>query len=193
MQTKYGKAGINSEGYYTIHSTKEGNHGKKLHRLIFEEFYQITLPSNIVIHHCDHNKLNNNIWNLIPMTREEHTAYHSQFLEFSEETRAKMSKAHKGKKLSETHIQMLKERFSGKGNPNYGKKTSKETKQKISDKTRKYKFCGQNVYFKKNLASADSPRRCFEMRYERYTLPIGWFNEWVSCEIIHNLIEEAIS
>ncbi len=34
IETKYGKANINNKGYYQIVSSKEGNFGKKLHRLI---------------------------------------------------------------------------------------------------------------------------------------------------------------
>ena len=76
MRTKYGRAIITKHGYYEINSTKEGNFGKKLHRLIFEDFYQCKLPEDIVIHHEDGNKLNNEIWNLVPMTHAEHTVLH---------------------------------------------------------------------------------------------------------------------
>lgn len=76
IKTKFGRASINGDGYYQIRSRKEGNMGKYLHRLIFEDFYQIKLPSNIFIHHDDEDKTNNEMWNLIPMTREEHTKLH---------------------------------------------------------------------------------------------------------------------
>ena len=105
IQTKYGTAHLNEEGYYIIKTSKEGNHNKKLHRLIFEDFYQIKLPSHIVIHHDDGNPQNNEIWNLIPMTKGEHTALHSRGNTWSigkivsEETRLKMSKAHQGKNI----------------------------------------------------------------------------------------------
>ena len=72
MKTKFGTVKISSDGYYQIKSKKEGNFGKKLHRLIFEDFYQIKLPKHIIIHHDDGDKLNNEIWNLIPMTIGEH-------------------------------------------------------------------------------------------------------------------------
>ena len=95
---------------------------------------------------------------------ENHPLYGKQL---SEETREKISKAHKGKKLSDFarraislgHIgifsgenhpmygkhhteetkQKLRERMSGKNNPNYGKPMSEEQKQKISQ-TKKDKY-----------------------------------------------------
>ena len=48
MITKFGTAKI-YRGYYIITSRKEGNHGKFLHRLIFEDFYKIKLPKHIII------------------------------------------------------------------------------------------------------------------------------------------------
>ena len=69
IQTKYGTARISRDGYFRIISGKEGNYGKHLHRLIFEDFYKIKLPKHIQIHHDDGDKLNNNIWNLIPLSR----------------------------------------------------------------------------------------------------------------------------
>lgn len=191
MKTKFGNARLSNEGYYVISSTKEGNHGKKLHRLIFEDFYQIILPSDMHIHHNDGNKTNNEIWNLIPMTNSEHIRLHKKGCKMSDDFKRKMSKIHKGKKLSSEQVEEIRQRTQGEGNPMYGKHHDIETKQKISEKVRKYDFCGRNVYFKRNLADADNPRRCFEMRYNRWTLPIGWFMEWISCEIINDLIEEA--
>lgn len=77
LQTPFGTANLDSNGYYHITSRKEGNHGKYLHRLIFEDFYKIILPDNIFIHHNDENPLNNNIWNLIPLTKKEHNMLHN--------------------------------------------------------------------------------------------------------------------
>ena len=42
--------------------------------------------------------------------------------------------ANKGRKLSEEHKQLLRERFSGENNPNYGKHTSEETKAILREK-----------------------------------------------------------
>ena len=76
IQTKYGKAMIGQNGYYQIVTNEKGNDKKLLHRLIFEEFYNIKLPKDIIIHHNDGNKTNNEIWNLIPMSQTEHMAIH---------------------------------------------------------------------------------------------------------------------
>lgn len=76
IQTKFGKAMIGRNGYYQIVTDEKGNDKKYLHRLVFEDFYNIKLPSDIIIHHDDGNKLNNEIWNLIPMTQTEHMALH---------------------------------------------------------------------------------------------------------------------
>lgn len=93
IKTKYGNARLNRSGHYVITSGKEGNHNKLLHRLIFEDFYQIELPEDIVVHHHDGDKTNNNIWNLIPMTKGEHISYHTKLREYSEESRYKQGKS----------------------------------------------------------------------------------------------------
>lgn len=108
MQTKYGSAHLNKDGYYEITSKLEGNFHKLVHRLVFEEFYKIKLSPNIIIHHDDGDKTNNKIWNLIPLTKAEHTTLHSRGNTWSrgkvmsDETRAKLSKAHKGKTISQS-------------------------------------------------------------------------------------------
>jgi hypothetical protein len=91
LETKFGTAKIQPNGYYVITSIKEGNYAKKLHRLIFEDFYNITLPPNIIIHHEDGDKLNNEIWNLVPMTIQEHTIIHKTGNELSQEYKDKVS------------------------------------------------------------------------------------------------------
>ena len=76
IETKFGTAMIGRNGYYQIVTNEKGNDKKYLHRLIFEDFYNIELPSDIVIHHNDGNKTNNEIWNLIPLTQKEHMDIH---------------------------------------------------------------------------------------------------------------------
>ena len=41
IKTKFGNAHI-TEGYYRICSHKEKNYGKRLHRLIYEDYYKVT-------------------------------------------------------------------------------------------------------------------------------------------------------
>lgn len=51
----------------------------------------------------------------------------------SDETKQKLSKINRGKKLSNETILKLKEKLSGKNNPMYGKKHTKETRKKLSE------------------------------------------------------------
>lgn len=91
MKTKFGTAVIGNNGYYRINTISEGNFNKLLHRLIFEDFYQTELPEDWIIHHDDGNKTNNEIWNLIPMTKAEHTRLHAP-KKISQHIREKISK-----------------------------------------------------------------------------------------------------
>ena len=91
IETKFGIANLDADGYYHITSRKEGNNGKYLHRLIFEDFYQTTIPNNWIIHHDDGNKLNNEIWNLVPMTRAEHVAIHKKGVNSTKSSKTKTS------------------------------------------------------------------------------------------------------
>jgi len=116
MKTKFGTCRIDTNGYVRVSSRKEGNEGKMLHRLVFEDFYNITLPDSIVIHHNDGNKSNNEIWNLIPMTPAEHNTLH-----------------HKGTHHTEEIKQQISNSMKGENNPFYGKSHSEESKQKISE------------------------------------------------------------
>lgn len=77
LNTKWGNATIASNGYYCISSSKEGNHKKLLHRLIYEDFWGVKLPKGIVIHHKDENKTNNCILNLEALNDKEHRSIHS--------------------------------------------------------------------------------------------------------------------
>ena len=78
LHTVFGNAKINKQGYYIITSRKEGNHGKLLHRLIWERWYGETY-SDVHIHHIDFNRLNNCLWNLKPMVRTKHQKLHRKY------------------------------------------------------------------------------------------------------------------
>lgn len=121
LKTKFGNAKLGKRGYYYISSWKEGNNAKKLHRLIFEDFYQIKLPSNIHIHHDDGDKTNNEIWNLIPMTASEHKILHN-----------KGNKWGVGRIVSDEEREQARIRFTGSNNPCYGKKLSFEERKELS-------------------------------------------------------------
>ena len=93
VETKFGTATLCNDGYYHITSKKEGNNGKKLCRLVFEDFYNITLPTEIHIHHNDENKTNDEIWNLIPLTANEHTTLHNNKREYTDDFKINISKS----------------------------------------------------------------------------------------------------
>ena len=76
IKTEFGNVSLNNYGYYQIISEKEGNKNKSLHRVIFEEFYNIKIPKGYEIHHIDGNSLNNDIRNLQCVTKEKHLSFH---------------------------------------------------------------------------------------------------------------------
>jgi hypothetical protein len=80
LHTKFGKAKRydNHDGYYIIITKKEGNDKRKLHHLIWEDFYGCEIPDGYIIHHKNHNKLDNCILNLQLIKPSEHAALHNQ-------------------------------------------------------------------------------------------------------------------
>lgn len=117
IKTKFGKAYVDTQGYLRIFSRKEGNCNKLVHRLVFEDFYQIKLSKNTHIHHEDGNKLNNEIWNLIPLNPSEHSRIHGIGVKCTEETRRKISKSLKGHKYSEESKEKMRQAKLGKKQP----------------------------------------------------------------------------
>lgn len=89
LKSKYGKARLNKKGYYTIISRKEGNYGKSLHRLIFEEVYG-EIPEGYDVHHKNGNKLDNCILNLQLIRHDKHASLHHKNKKVSAETIEKM-------------------------------------------------------------------------------------------------------
>lgn len=102
INTIFGRAVIGNMGYYVITSKSEGNYGKLLHRLIYEAYHNLKIPSGYEIHHLDENKLNNCILNLKMISKGEHRSLHSTGRHYpvSDETKRKISNALKGNKLS---------------------------------------------------------------------------------------------
>lgn len=113
ITTKYGRARLNDK-HYRISSEKEGNLGKYVHRLVFEEFYQCEIPDDWVIHHEDGDPTNNEIWNLVPMTVSEHSTLHTK--QMSEEITKRFSELHKGIPKSESHKKKIAETICLKNN-----------------------------------------------------------------------------
>ena len=75
--TEFGRARINSGGYYHITSRKEGNHHKLLHRLIFEKFHG-PIPQGYSVHHINGIKTDNCILNLELLSINEHQVLHNR-------------------------------------------------------------------------------------------------------------------
>ena len=113
LHTKFGKAVTNNHGYYQI--TTGINAGKYLHRLIFENFYNMQIPKHYLIHHKNGNKKDNCILNLQLMRKSEHSIHHNL-----------------GSKASEKTKQLMRKTRQGKNNSFYGKKHSKKSKIKMS-------------------------------------------------------------
>lgn len=66
---------------YYYHKWKENGryHQELLHHAVYE-FYKGKIPSGKVIHHIDHNPLNNDIGNLVAVTPSEHQKLHPEKL-----------------------------------------------------------------------------------------------------------------
>lgn len=77
LHTQWGNATLNKDGYFHITSGNQENKFRLLHRLVYEDFWGITLPQEIVIHHKDGNKRNNCILNLEAMYVSEHCKIHN--------------------------------------------------------------------------------------------------------------------
>ena len=106
IKTKFGNAVKNKRGYYQITSHKEGNHGKLLHRLIYEDYYGVTLLPGTVIHHKDKNTSNNCILNLEAMSTIDHNQTHHLGAKRSKETCKRISDANKNNNKQSNEIKL---------------------------------------------------------------------------------------
>lgn len=91
LHTKFGNARLN-KGYYQITTRKEGNKGKFLHRLIFEDFYGF-VPNEYHVHHKDGNPQNNCILNLQLIRISDHHRLHHKNKKWSEQGLLNLSKS----------------------------------------------------------------------------------------------------
>lgn len=145
LHTPWGNSKVNTTGYYEISSTKEGNRGKRLHRLIFEKFYG-EIPKGYVIHHKNGNKLDNCILNLQLMKLNTHSKYHIM---------VNPPKYWKGKHLSKETKRKI-------GDANCGKKRSMENKLKSSKKR------NTSGFFRVHKRKSKSCKQGFEYVYRYY-------------------------
>ena len=117
------------------------------------------IPKGMVIHHLDENKLNDEISNLVCITRSQHTSIHTKgkTKNITDDWKKSMSETHKGKKLgpmSDEHKRKISESKKGKhiSNKNMFKPRSEEHKKHISEarKGTTWKIIdGKRKYFKK--------------------------------------------
>ena len=143
-----GKIGIlkehfSKDGYVVMHFRWEGKRKNfRVHRLVAHMF--IPNPDNLpIVNHRDECKSNNHIDNLEWCTYKYNSNY--SLRPCSEEARAKMSEAQKGKqKTSETKQKMS---MSKKGNKNYNarKVICIETKEIFNTMDEASKWCHGNV------------------------------------------------
>ena len=116
MKSKYGNVGINKAGYHIITSTKEGNLKKRVHRLIWEDWYGKPVPKGYVIHHINGDKTDNRIQNLQCVSNGNHIRFHHKGKKckpFTEEHKRKLGESKRGKPLSEDHKQKIAEGNKG--------------------------------------------------------------------------------
>ena len=97
LHTKFGNCSLNNVGHYRVTSRNEENHGKLLHRLVWEDFYGCEVPKGFVIHHKNGNKLDNCILNLQLMRDKEHRSFHNTGKDNSNENNPMWNKSHKYK------------------------------------------------------------------------------------------------
>lgn len=133
----------------------------RVNRLVYMTFVG-DIPEGLEVNHIDEDKHNNCIWNLNLMTRKENCNWGTRNIKIgdalrgrkrpdiadalkgkpkSQEAKARMSAAHRGKKLSPEHIAKISAAKRGKPNPKLaaarrGMKRSEETKKKISASNR---------------------------------------------------------
>ena len=125
----------------------------------------------------------------------------------TEEAKNKMSEAKKRENLSEETKKKLSLANIGENNPMYGRRHSEETKKKMSENhadvsgenhpNAKYSLWdvtfvryNKNILFQYNREP--NPCKCFSLRYNGKYVPIGGFYDFLTVEIINELIQEAI-
>lgn len=135
------------ENKYGIQKISSVSHRKVApHVKVWEEYMQTEVPfdddgKRCVIHHLDQDTTNNDILNLVCMTKSEHDRWHHNHI--GEETRKKMSEVNQGKKHTEEAKKKMSEIAKNKkhkeetkrkiSEAHIGKKLSDETKKKMSE------------------------------------------------------------
>lgn len=97
---------LDSKGHLKCMLYKKGKHYPLVHRLVFEAFYRKLQP-NEVVHHLSQIKTQNYSTNLVAWDKTRHYYFHREKYVVSQQTKKKQSKALKGIKFSQQHIQNL--------------------------------------------------------------------------------------
>ena len=102
---------INSQGYNMIYKN-----GKEIreHRLSAEEALGVPIPEDILVHHIDGNKLNNDVLNLQLITREEHPKVHYTGVPRTQEVKNKVSQSKMGHTVSEETRRKISKTLTGR-------------------------------------------------------------------------------
>lgn len=141
------------------------------------------------------------------MRNTDHLSLHHKGKTISEEHKQRIRKANKGKQrtLGFKHSEESKRKMSiaKKGNKNrLGKYHSEESKRKMSESHKgqqvraKYTLwdISKAVYDKLTMYNGNKkglrPKRCFRIAYDKYRLPVGGQYDFVTCEIVSDLIKE---
>lgn len=107
-----------------IHINMEGRrvigHKGRIYVMVWEAFNG-PVPKGYVIHHIDHNKLNDRLDNLTLMSISEHFKHHNKGVKKSDKWKESL-------KNNKDRSAKLSERMSGVNNPMYGKSATKGTK-----------------------------------------------------------------
>lgn len=170
-RNEWKKPQLYKNGYYFVSLYNNGeNKIFLLHRLIAEAF--IPNPENKpCIDHINGDKSDNRIENLRWCTYQENMnnpitrrriSNNRTGIKFSEETKKKLSEAHKGK-------------MSGKDNPFFGKHHSEETKKRISEYNKGKKITEEH---KKKLVEGVIKKK--SKKVIQYTLDCEFIKEWPS-------------
>ena len=175
LHTKFGTARVIG-GYYKITGGGKENNGKLLHRLIFEDFYNIKLPSDIDVHHNDGDKLNNEIWNLIPLPRAEHLRIHN----------TGENNNMYGKKHSDETKKKMSEQMMGEKHHMYGKHFSEEHRKNLS------KSLNKTGFFRVTQEKNKGCKKGFIWVYSYYTKR-GERQSRISSTSLHRLKERVLA
>lgn len=133
---------VNAEGYCVVSITVDGVKNQyKVHQLVAEAFVP-NPEGKECIHHKDRNKLNNSADNLQWLTREEHSALHSD-----PNDQAYIYTKEFGEKLSKV--------LKGRPSPLKGKKMSEEARKKMSESAKGKVF---SIETRKKISEANSGR-----------------------------------